>query len=272
MSNTTLRIISAIVLMLIVAVAGYFGPNGILILLFGSGLLLVDELVFKMFGKKRKHFSYLTAIGSFIAGYILINYMDPNPFFYDYLIHTGVALNTVLIAYLFFEKMDSKLIITFMQRNSFGMGIFFLVPICSMAYLVTLDNWLNLIFLMLLINYLVDTGAWFFGRNFGNKKLWPSISPKKTYAGAIGGAFVSVFISSLYIFYSFNKLNLLIIVSLLILTMIAQMGDLIESKFKRQLGVKDSSNLIPGHGGIYDRLDSLIFVAPFYVMMVKYLF
>ncbi len=124
---------------------------------------------------------------------------------------------------------------------------------------------------MLLVNFLADTGAWFFGKNFGNTKLWPTISPKKTRAGAIGGAFTSVVLSSLFIYFVFNKLNLFIIVSLLILAIFAQIGDLIESKLKRQFDVKDSSNLIPGHGGIYDRLDSLLFVAPFYVMMVKYL-
>jgi phosphatidate cytidylyltransferase len=272
MSNTTQRILSAIVMMVIIIAAGFIGPNGLMILLFVSGLLLVDELVFNMLKIKRAHISYMFAMASFFGGFLLINYFDQNGFYYDYIIQTGVTINTALLAYLFFERMEAGYFVGFMKKNSFFMGLFFLIPISSIAYLLTQEMWLHYIVLMLLVNFLVDTGAWFFGKNFGNKKLWPAISPKKTVTGTLGGIFTSVFISSIYIHLVFNKLNLLIIVSLLILTMFAQLGDLIESKLKRQLSVKDSSNLIPGHGGIYDRLDSLIFVAPFYVMMVKYLF
>ena len=272
MSNTTQRILSAIVMMVIIITAGMIGTNGLMVLLLVSGVLLVDELIFNMLKIKRIHLSYIMGIVSFVGGFLLVNYFDQNGFYYDYIIQTGVTINTALLGYLFFEKMESGFIVGFMRKYSFFMGLFFLIPICSISYLLTQEMWLHYIVLMLLVNFLVDTGAWFFGKNFGNKKLWPAISPKKTVTGTLGGIFTSVVISSLYIHFVFNKLNLPIIVTLLILTLFAQLGDLIESKLKRQLEVKDSSNLIPGHGGIYDRLDSLIFVAPFYVMMVKYLF
>lgn len=271
MSNTQTRILSAIALLLIFGLALSFKTTGLTILIFISGVFLVDEFVHNLLKLKRKHASYIMAMISFIAGFALFNFLDRSDVYYNYFIHTGAALNTVLIAYLFFEPMQAKFIISIMKRYAFFMGIFFLVPLSAMAYLLTKADWAYYVVLMLLVNFLADTGAWFFGKNFGNTKLWPTISPKKTRAGAIGGAFTSVVLSSLFIYFVFNKLNLFIVVSLLILAIFAQIGDLIESKLKRQFDVKDSSNLIPGHGGIYDRLDSLLFVAPFYVMMVKYL-
>ena len=123
--------------------------------------------------------------------------------------------------------------------------------------------------LLLAFNFSVDTGAWFFGRRFGNKKLWPSISPKKTINGAIGGSTLSVIVAGSISYFALGRLSFGIILAFLLLSCIAQLGDLIESKLKRQAGIKDSSNLIPGHGGIYDRVDSLIFVAPFYVVVLK---
>ncbi len=271
MSNTNQRIISALILVLIVGISAYVGVNGIKVLLLVAGVLLVDEVTANLLKVKRNHVSYLLAITSFMLLFVLFNFIDVSYHYYNYFIHTGAAVNTLLIAYLFFEPMESKFIVTIMKKYSFFMGVFFLIPMSSMANLLIYKSWEWLILLMLLVNFLADTGAWFFGRKFGNKKLWSTISPKKTRVGALGGAFTSVVLSSFFIYFVFDKLNLLIILSLLILAIFAQIGDLIESKLKRQVEVKDSSQLIPGHGGIYDRLDSLLFVAPFYVMMVKYL-
>ena len=116
---------------------------------------------------------------------------------------------------------------------------------------------------------MVDTGAWFFGKNFGKRKLWPKISPNKTLMGLIGGVLTSLVISNICIYFMFDTFKIELVLSIAALGLFAQIGDLIESKMKRQLGVKDSSNLIPGHGGIYDRIDSLIFIAPFFAIMIK---
>ena len=83
MSNTTLRILSSIVLVSIVVGAAIISPHGILALLLVSGLFLVDELIYSMFAKARTHFSYLVAMTSFLAGFILINYLDQSPVYYD---------------------------------------------------------------------------------------------------------------------------------------------------------------------------------------------
>ncbi len=108
-----------------------------------------------------------------------------------------------------------------------------------------------------------DTFAFLVGKNFGKQKLFESISPKKTVEGFIGGLFfssiASYFIATFTETLSFNYWLVLAI----IISVFGTLGDLIESKFKRQAGVKDSGVIMPGHGGLLDRLDSIIFAAPF---------
>ena len=111
------------------------------------------------------------------------------------------------------------------------------------------------ILMLFAIVWTTDILGYFAGRAFGGPKLWPAISPKKTWSGAIAGALgamiVAIAVSGL--FGSFNKLAIVIVA--LLLSVLAQLGDFFESWVKRQFGAKDSSNFIPGHGGVMDRLD-----------------
>jgi phosphatidate cytidylyltransferase len=111
--------------------------------------------------------------------------------------------------------------------------------------------------LILLLVWVTDIGGYFAGRGIGGPKLWPRVSPKKTWAGAIGG-----FVASLVIAGGFAALGLGKAGSLLllggILSIASQLGDLFESAVKRRFGVKDSSHIIPGHGGLLDRLDGYV--------------
>ncbi len=108
-----------------------------------------------------------------------------------------------------------------------------------------------------------DTFAYIVGKNFGNKKLFERISPNKTVEGFLGGLVLSG-IASFFIFYYTQFLTFPIWLGLaIILSIFGTLGDLIQSKFKRQAGVKDSGSLMPGHGGLFDRLDSIIFSSPF---------
>ena len=96
----------------------------------------------------------------------------------------------------------------------------------------------------------------------------PKVSPKKTIEGAIGGIIGCIIISTVYAYFVHPEYILLIGVSALIGSVISQAGDLFASSFKRKLGVKDYGNLIPGHGGMLDRIGSIIFTAPFtYIVM-----
>jgi phosphatidate cytidylyltransferase len=122
--------------------------------------------------------------------------------------------------------------------------------------------------LPLLLTWATDIGAFFVGRAVGGRKLMPSISPGKTLSGAVGGVIVSVIIAWGYALFALRPAAQLamttsgIIVFGVVVSVGAQIGDLFESLLKREAGVKDSSTLLPGHGGVLDRLDSLFFVLP----------
>lgn len=118
----------------------------------------------------------------------------------------------------------------------------------------------------------VDVGGYIFGCTIKGPKLAPKISPNKTWAGLIGGMFLASIVSFAACWYfDVRDANALTIYTFMaaVLAVIAQIGDLIESAIKRHLGLKDSSDMIPGHGGIFDRIDGLIFAAPFAVLMLK---
>lgn len=116
-----------------------------------------------------------------------------------------------------------------------------------------------------------DSFAYLVGKNFGKQKLFEKISPKKTVEGFLGGLFFSC-VASYFIatFTQTLEFTSWLILSIII-SVFGTLGDLIESKFKRQANVKDSGNLMPGHGGLLDRLDSIIFAAPFIYLFLRIL-
>lgn len=112
-----------------------------------------------------------------------------------------------------------------------------------------------------LIVVATDIGAYYFGSKFGKTKLSKVISPKKTVEGAVGGGLFAIFVSAFGVFYT-NLTLLEAVIGGLLITVFAQFGDLSESLIKRDAGVKDSSNILPGHGGLLDRADSYVFALP----------
>jgi phosphatidate cytidylyltransferase len=125
-----------------------------------------------------------------------------------------------------------------------------------------------LLLLPLLLTWASDIGAFFVGRAFGKRKLMPSVSPGKTVEGAVGGLLATILIGWLYARFVLTPATQLafvrggIFMFALLVSVAAQVGDLVESLLKREAGMKDSSHIIPGHGGVLDRFDSLLFVLP----------
>jgi len=146
------------------------------------------------------------------------------------------------------------------QRRHWTAAGFLYAAAAQMAsVLVRLDQAHGFVALafVLLVVWVSDIGGYVAGRGIGGPKLWPRVSPKKTWAGAVGGFAGSLVIAAGFAAFGFGKpLPLLVLAA--ILSVASQLGDLFESAVKRRFGVKDSSHIIPGHGGLMDRLDGYV--------------
>lgn len=146
--------------------------------------------------------------------------------------------------------------------------IAYVYPLRYHQYAIGAGAGTALVFLPILLTWATDVGAYGFGRAFGKTKLMPAVSPGKTVAGAVGGLGLAIVICMLYVRFilmPYAQLGLTIqgaVLFAIVISVAAQTGDLAESLLKREAGVKDSSRIIPGHGGILDRFDSLLFVLP----------
>lgn len=145
---------------------------------------------------------------------------------------------------------------------AFGL-IYIPLPLAIIGKVRAMDQGLALIFLVLVATWAADTGAYFAGRFFGKAKLLERISPKKTWAGVWGGVALSVACAIGMAAASSPDIPLVHAGALgAIISVVGVIGDLIESMFKRASGIKDSGGIMPGHGGLLDRVDSLLFTVP----------
>ena len=146
------------------------------------------------------------------------------------------------------------------ERRSWAAAGFLYAAAAEIAsVLVRLDpvkGFAALMFVLLIV-WVTDSGGYFAGRGIGGPKLWPRVSPKKTWAGAAGGFAASLAVAVGFAAFDLGKIGPLLMLSGA-LSIVSQLGDLFESAVKRRFGVKDSSHIIPGHGGLLDRLDGFV--------------
>jgi len=126
-----------------------------------------------------------------------------------------------------------------------------------------------MIWLIFIVSWGADTGAYFIGVFFGKRKLLPKISPKKTIEGAIGGMATAAILATALTWYFDKSIVAYVILIAIVGSMVSIIGDLVASKIKRQMDIKDFGNIMPGHGGILDRFDSLLLVSPFVYYALK---
>lgn len=153
------------------------------------------------------------------------------------------------------------------QRAQLAAGVIYVsLPAMALLFIRAENNGLVLAFWTLALVWATDTGAYFAGRAIGGPKLMPAVSPSKTWAG-LGGGMIASLLAGLA-FARWGALPLGLALSSLVLAVVAQGGDLFESALKRRAGVKDSGTLLPGHGGVLDRLDGLVPVAPMVALLI----
>ena len=191
----------------------------------------------------------------------------------DKLIISAIGLLFVLFSFVFLFRIRS--IETAAHEVAFALLAFLYIPFLLM-HLVLLRQtdfgvqWLFVIMLIVMTN---DSAAYYTGSAFGKNRLYPLVSPKKSIEGAVGGLVGSLGGTMLAKFTFFPQLSFRdAVVTALVIGMVGQAGDLFESLLKRSFGVKDSGSLIPGHGGVLDRLDSILFAAPITYYYVLFFF
>jgi phosphatidate cytidylyltransferase len=138
-----------------------------------------------------------------------------------------------------------------------GFGYAAAAELASILVRLDPDKGWTALMLVLLVVWVTDIGGYFAGRGIGGPKLWPRVSPNKTWAGAIGGFVASVVIAAGFAAFDLGRTGPLLVLGS-VLSIASQLGDLFESAVKRRFGVKDSSHIIPGHGGLLDRLDGFV--------------
>jgi phosphatidate cytidylyltransferase len=189
-----------------------------------------------------------------------------------------LSLRMLLSALLLFAFIDALFFESEISRAPVRVGIALLAPLytgmtlAALVHLSALEQGPWWIILALAVTWMNDTGGYFAGRAFGKHKLYPRISPSKTWEGAIGGAAAST-AGALIIKFCFLTSIPLAGAALIGLggSIIGPLGDLSESMLKRAFGAKDSGAMLPGHGGLLDRIDALLFVAPFVLFCAQHL-
>ncbi len=184
-----------------------------------------------------------------------------------FIFNTMLILAAILMSYEWNTIMNKKENVE-AKWNFYGLA-YIGIPLASLMFIKTAENGSDIILWLFLIVWITDIAALITGKTFGGPKLAPTISPNKTWSGSTGGVVASMFIGFLSSLI-FNETAVFFIFFAAFISAIEQCGDLVESKFKRYFGVKDSGNIIPGHGGLMDRIDGLTFVAP--VMAIVVLF
>ncbi len=261
------RVIVSVILIPVVIAIVWFGEPWFPILVAGWGSVAAWEFFHLVAKNKTPTLIYFGLVWSLL--FILSPY-------YNYSFILPVLLSSAIILpliYLLFRRNKEQAFASWVWTIG---GILYIGWLLS--YWVELRGPLdgrNWVFLGLLATFASDSAAYFIGRKWGKHYLAPSVSPKKTWEGAIAGVIGAIIIGLLFTLPTPLSLPLNYWQAVILgaaISIFGQFGDLVKSLFKRNMGVKDSSNLIPGHGGFLDRIDSIVFagvVVYYYVIWLS---
>ena len=259
------RIITALVL-LPFALGGFFLLDGPLFALFIGAVVSLGAWEWARRAGLTAQVQRV-AFAVLVAALLLVLYLVP------------VLAPWVLLCALIWWALATALVLGYPASSRYWVGlpakliIGLLILLPAWQGLVLFKQWPEANWLILAVMVLVwgaDIGAYFSGRRFGKRKLAPQVSPGKSWEGVFGGLLATLLICvgvAIYRDWSFASL-LLGLLGTAVVVLISVVGDLTESMFKRQAGVKDSSNLLPGHGGVLDRIDSLTAAIPVFAALL----
>ena len=256
------RILSALIMLPLLGIV-FIGGRLLLVACFLIGIMGVREF-YHGFENLNIKPSYLVASIS-ILGLYAINLFAPAEYHYYMLWFLAVVIMSLL--YLF--NIENRELADAMATLT---GIFYVIFLSFHVTLVEQTGEYGiLVWLIFLTAFGTDIMAYFTGYAIGRHKLCPKISPKKTIEGSIGGILGSVLLCGLFGWFVIPRLLIHCVVIGVLGGVASQFGDLTASIFKRKMGIKDYGNLIPGHGGILDRFDSVLFTAPmiyYYITLI----
>lgn len=262
------RIITGTLIALVLATLIYFG-EGQLEFLFSGFCVILSGLAayeFTRMSRKDKKIRWFDYCGIFFS----LAFATMSVLFFERIIYY-IYVFIFIIALLLLSAIMYIAIKDF-TKEDFGNQLLttFYTSLGFIAFAFLRVKGIELLVYLFAVSMLTDVFAYFIGIKFGKHRLAVHISPKKSVEGAIGGLVIgSILATTFAYFFEVFDFNIFLVLLLsVILSAISQIGDLIASKFKREAGIKDYSNLLPGHGGILDRFDSSMFAAVFLMLAV----
>jgi len=261
LGNTATRIVVSLIAIPLILAACFYGEVPFLIFVFGIALISFWE--FSEIVKKKNAFT------NFLLGFLTIALIIAN-FYFKYIELLIIILTSSILIFLFElfrNKASAILNVSVTLLGIFYIGLFSSSILLIREYFNNSEMFYSeggfLIISIMVSIWICDSAAFFLGTAFGKHKLFPRVSPNKSWEGAIAGFVFAIvaMIASKALVLDVITLSDAIVIGIIVGT-IGQLGDLVESLIKRDAGVKDSSTIIPGHGGIFDRFDSLLFTAP----------
>ncbi len=266
-SNLVLRVLSSVVMVPLIWFVIWYGKSvyedysiplfKIFLALLGAGLAWEWDT---MFHKKQTISGFWMTLSAVFVAFLA----EDNPAFSFWIILLGTTLA--------YWKSSANL--------AFSLGAFYVcLPVLALSwlYFANGDSAKEMLLWLFFVVWATDVGGFIVGKTVGGPKLCPKVSPKKTWSGCLGGIVFAMLVAWIFAMFlktygymdgSFQLTKKVLILSAGGLAIVSQIGDLFESYIKRKLDLKDSSNLIPGHGGLFDRMDGLIFAATITALVV----
>ncbi|MGS2761934.1 phosphatidate cytidylyltransferase [Sinomicrobium sp. M5D2P9] len=265
MKDLLTRSITGILYVFLLLSAVFLSSDAFDFLFLSFGLICIYE-----FKKLIKLSGYYIFIAFLLLWWLFVHLVQGKTAIF-FLLSITLIVNLFLVALLYSGKQLKNI----RELHKFIITVFYIGAGCIFLTMIPYHNHDNPfakfiiigIFILIWIN---DTFAYLVGRSIGRTKLFPSISPNKTIEGFIGGMVFSLIAAYIFALYNRDLTILQWLILSLVVVITGTLGDLIESKFKRLAGVKDSGAILPGHGGLLDRLDSIIFLAPFAYLTLQF--